>query len=51
VVARALAPHGGLLFYRGFVYDNHMDWQNPEERSRARRLRQFPRSTASSTTT
>ena len=28
VVARALAPHGGLLFYRGFVYDNHMDWRN-----------------------
>jgi len=30
VVARALAPHGGLLFYRGFVYDNHMDWRNPK---------------------
>jgi alpha-glucuronidase len=26
VVARALKPHGGLIFYRGFVYDNHMDW-------------------------
>ncbi len=36
VVARALAPHGGLIFYRGFVYDNHMDWQNPKnDRARA----------------
>jgi alpha-glucuronidase len=26
VVARPLQPHSGLLFYRGFVYDNHMDW-------------------------
>src|SRR4029077_8164067 len=30
VVARALKPHGGVLFYRGFVYDHHMDWQNPK---------------------
>ncbi|HEV3200189.1 MAG TPA: alpha-glucuronidase family glycosyl hydrolase [Bryobacteraceae bacterium] len=36
VVARALQPHGGLLFYRGFVYDHHMDWQNPRnDRGRA----------------
>jgi alpha-glucuronidase len=36
VVARALAPHGGLLFYRGFVYDHHMDWNNPKlDRARA----------------
>jgi alpha-glucuronidase len=36
VVARALAPHGGLLFYRGFVYDHHMDWKNPKnDRARA----------------
>jgi len=36
VVARALAPHGGLLFYRGFVYDHHMDWQNlKNDRGRA----------------
>ncbi len=36
VVARALKPHGGLLFYRGFVYDHHMDWQNPKnDRARA----------------
>src|SRR6266700_6088754 len=26
--ARALAPHGGLLFYRAFVYDHHLDWRN-----------------------
>jgi alpha-glucuronidase len=36
VVARALKPHGGLIFYRGFVYDHHMDWQNPKnDRARA----------------
>jgi alpha-glucuronidase len=36
VIARALAPHGGVLFYRGFVYDHHMDWQNPKnDRARA----------------
>jgi alpha-glucuronidase len=36
VVARALKPHGGVLFYRGFVYDHHMDWQNPKnDRGRA----------------
>ena len=36
VVARALQPHGGLLFYRGFVYDHHMDWRNPKnDRARA----------------
>lgn len=36
VVARALAPHGGLLFYRGFVYDHHMDWRNlKNDRARA----------------
>src|SRR5215831_4172294 len=28
VIARALKPHGGLIFYRGFVYDHHMDWRN-----------------------
>src|SRR6185369_12088849 len=33
---RALKPHGGLLFYRGFVYDHHMDWNNPRnDRGRA----------------
>jgi alpha-glucuronidase len=30
VIARALKPHNGLIFYRGFVYDHHMDWQNPK---------------------
>ena len=36
VIARALAPHGGLLFYRGFVYDHHMDWRNlKNDRARA----------------
>jgi alpha-glucuronidase len=36
MVARALKPHGGLLFYRGFVYDHHMDWRNPKnDRARA----------------
>jgi alpha-glucuronidase len=28
VIARALKPHGGIIFYRGFVYDHHMDWRN-----------------------
>jgi alpha-glucuronidase len=36
MVARALKPHGGLLLYRGFVYDHHMDWRNPKnDRARA----------------
>jgi alpha-glucuronidase len=36
VVARALQSHGGLLFYRGFVYDHHADWTNPKnDRGRA----------------
>jgi alpha-glucuronidase len=36
VMARALKPHDGLLFYRGFVYDNHMDWRNlKNDRARA----------------
>ena len=38
VVARGLAAHGGVLFYRGFVYDHHMDWKNPKnDRGRAAR--------------
>ncbi|MFO0788490.1 MAG: alpha-glucuronidase family glycosyl hydrolase [Pirellulales bacterium] len=28
VIAGALKPHGGILFYRGFVYDHKMDWRN-----------------------
>jgi len=36
VIARALRPHGGLIFYRGFVYDHHMDWRNlKNDRARA----------------
>jgi alpha-glucuronidase len=36
VIARPLAPHGGVLFYRGFVYDHHMDWRDPKnDRARA----------------
>ena len=28
VIARALQPHGGMVFYRAFVYDHHLDWRN-----------------------
>jgi alpha-glucuronidase len=36
VIARALKPHGGVLFYRAFVYDHHLDWRNPRnDRARA----------------
>ncbi|MDE3195891.1 MAG: glucosiduronase, partial [Acidobacteriota bacterium] len=36
VIARALKPHNGVLLYRGFVYDHHMDWNNPKnDRARA----------------
>jgi alpha-glucuronidase len=28
VLARALKPHGGLVLYRGFVYNHHLDWTN-----------------------
>ncbi len=36
VVARGLQSHGGLLLYRGFVYDHHADWTNPKnDRGRA----------------
>jgi alpha-glucuronidase len=36
VIARALKPHGGILFYRGFVYDHKMDWRNlKNDRARA----------------
>jgi alpha-glucuronidase len=35
-VARALQPHGGLVLYRGFVYNNHLDWNNLKaDRARA----------------
>jgi alpha-glucuronidase len=36
MIARALKPHGGLIFYRGFVYDHKMDWRNlKNDRARA----------------
>lgn len=36
VIARALKPHGGLIFYRGFVYNHRMDWRNlKNDRARA----------------
>ncbi len=28
VIARALRPHGGVVFYRAFVYNHHLDWRN-----------------------
>jgi alpha-glucuronidase len=35
-LARALQPHGGILFYRGFVYDHHLDWHDMKaDRARA----------------
>jgi alpha-glucuronidase len=36
VVARALRPHGGIVLYRGFVYNNHLDWNDLKaDRARA----------------
>lgn len=36
VVARALKPHGGVVLYRGFVYNHHLDWRDPKaDRARA----------------
>lgn len=36
VLGRALAPHGGVVLYRGFVYNNHLDWRDPKaDRARA----------------
>jgi alpha-glucuronidase len=28
VLARALKPHGGVVFYRAFVYNHHLDWRD-----------------------
>lgn len=28
VIARTLKPHGGIVFYRAFVYNHHLDWHN-----------------------
>lgn len=36
LLARAVQAHGGLVCYRGFVYDHHMDWRNiKNDRARA----------------
>jgi alpha-glucuronidase len=36
LLARALKPHGGALMYRAFVYNHHLDWNNPKaDRARA----------------
>jgi alpha-glucuronidase len=36
VVARPLKTHGGIVFYRGFVYNHHADWHNLKlDRARA----------------
>ncbi|HEV2462395.1 MAG TPA: alpha-glucuronidase family glycosyl hydrolase [Acidobacteriaceae bacterium] len=36
LLARALKPHGGVLMYRAFVYDHHLDWRKPKaDRARA----------------
>jgi alpha-glucuronidase len=28
LIARALAPYGGIVFYRAFVYNHHLDWRD-----------------------
>lgn len=28
MIARALKPHGGIVFYRAFVYNHHLDWHD-----------------------
>jgi alpha-glucuronidase len=36
VIAGALRPHGGIVFYRAFVYNHHLDWRDPKsDRARA----------------
>lgn len=35
VLAHALAPHKGVVLYRGFVYNHHLDW-NDKKADRAR---------------
>ena len=35
-LAAALAPHGGVVMYRAFVYNHHLDWNDPKaDRARA----------------
>jgi alpha-glucuronidase len=29
-LARAIKGHGGLVFYRAFVYNHHLDWREPK---------------------
>ena len=36
VLARPLAKHGGVVLYRAFVYNHHLDWRDPKaDRARA----------------
>jgi alpha-glucuronidase len=36
MLARALKPHGGVLLYRAFVYNHHLDWNDMKaDRARA----------------
>ncbi|MBV8437800.1 MAG: glucosiduronase [Silvibacterium sp.] len=36
LLARALKPHGGVLLYRAFVYNHHLDWNDLKaDRARA----------------
>ncbi len=36
LLANALQPHGGVVLYRAFVYDHHLDWNDPKaDRARA----------------
>jgi alpha-glucuronidase len=36
LLARALQPHHGVLIYRGFVYNHHLDWRDlKNDRARA----------------
>ena len=51
VIARALQRHGGVLVYRGFVYNHHMDWRNLKNDRARPRTTISPNSTGSSTIT
>lgn len=36
LLARVLAPHGGIVLYRAFVYNHHLDWRDMKaDRARA----------------
>lgn len=36
MLARVLKPHGGIVLYRGFVYNHHLDWRDLKaDRARA----------------